>query len=62
MADPPLGPLNPRGGGQGPRMERCLLGKEVVMLPEALNGQVSQRQCRYVCTCRAPSGTRFVCL
>ena len=62
MADPPLGPLNPRGGGQGPRMERCLLGKEVVMLPEALNGQVSQRQCRYVCTCRAPNGARFVCL
>lgn len=41
MADPPLGALNPRGSGQTPRMERCLLGKEVVMLPEALNGQVS---------------------
>ncbi|KAK7097674.1 hypothetical protein V1264_004618 [Littorina saxatilis] len=41
MAEPPLPAMNPGGSTPAPRMERCLLGKEMIMLPEALNGQTS---------------------
>ncbi|KAL8581008.1 hypothetical protein ACOMHN_048042 [Nucella lapillus] len=39
MADPRLPPLPGGSSGPGLRMERCILGKELVMLPEALNSQ-----------------------
>jgi hypothetical protein len=36
MTDPPLSAMATGGSGLGPRMERCLLGNKVVMLPEAM--------------------------
>ncbi|XP_076467906.1 uncharacterized protein LOC143298812 isoform X2 [Babylonia areolata] len=41
MADPRLPPLPAGGTGQGLRMERCILNKEQVMLPEAFNSQTN---------------------